>query len=237
MCCFSGPVESVSKTHIFARDAGGNRQFLVYSMDYAAESDLAIVLPLPVRAGGTIEFLDLSGYPEFFEHVDNGFPKDKSIGRSVVDRAEADGIEVVQVGSFDASFVPTAADFARLDPRFRLAPEVLAKLTGQVGFGFAVFKLREGGGTVHPMALSFPRKDEDVLFFPTVHVHDGEVHEWAEFDHSLFCQSPTPPQWEESVEPAGEFVDTDLTLGIVDKDAPVYKLTLKGPHKNEDLVV
>jgi len=46
MCCFSRPVEIVSDTNIFAR-ADGARQYLVYSMKYAARSDLAMVLPLP----------------------------------------------------------------------------------------------------------------------------------------------------------------------------------------------
>ena len=48
MCCFSRPVTSVSSTKIFARDAGGGRQHLVYSMNYKAAEDLAMVLPLPV---------------------------------------------------------------------------------------------------------------------------------------------------------------------------------------------
>ena len=47
MCCFTEPVEKVSDTSIFARAYGG-RQLLVYSMAYAAKSDLAMVLPIPV---------------------------------------------------------------------------------------------------------------------------------------------------------------------------------------------
>ncbi len=38
MCCFSGAVEQVSSTHIFARSANGS-QFLAYSMTYAAAAD------------------------------------------------------------------------------------------------------------------------------------------------------------------------------------------------------
>jgi hypothetical protein len=47
MCCFSQPVELVGDTNIFAR-SDNVRQFLVYSMSYAAPTDLAMVLPLPV---------------------------------------------------------------------------------------------------------------------------------------------------------------------------------------------
>jgi hypothetical protein len=47
MCCFSQSVDRVSDTSIFARGTNGH-QVLVYSMAYAARSDLATVLPLPV---------------------------------------------------------------------------------------------------------------------------------------------------------------------------------------------
>ena len=37
-------------------------------------------------------------------------------------------LKVVEVGSFVASFVPSASDFSRLDPRFRLAPGIVDAL-------------------------------------------------------------------------------------------------------------
>ena len=69
MCCFTRPVESVSATKIFARDAGAGKQFLVYSMNYRVGEDLAMVLPLPVPVGSkedAVQFIDLHGYGEFF---------------------------------------------------------------------------------------------------------------------------------------------------------------------------
>jgi hypothetical protein len=47
MCCLSQPVEVVSDTSIFARGTNG-RQFLVSSMRFAAATDPAMALPLPV---------------------------------------------------------------------------------------------------------------------------------------------------------------------------------------------
>ena len=41
MCCFSGTVDVVADTNIFARASKDGRQFLVYSMTFAAEADLA----------------------------------------------------------------------------------------------------------------------------------------------------------------------------------------------------
>ena len=97
---------------------------------------------------------------------------------------------VHEVGSFEASFVPTRRDFSRLDQRFRLPDDVWQALLGYDDWGFAVFKLgpmsRLTG--VHPMAFEFPQRDPDRLFFPAVHVHNGRVEPWATFDHRLYCQ-------------------------------------------------
>ena len=76
MCCFSQPVELVSDTNIFARSANG-RQFLVYSMTYAAAADLAMVLPLPVPPNppeNAVRFINLERYPAFFDDMRDGFP-------------------------------------------------------------------------------------------------------------------------------------------------------------------
>ena len=51
MCCFSRPVEFVNATRIFARAENAHRQFVVYAMTMSAKEDLAMILPLPVRAG------------------------------------------------------------------------------------------------------------------------------------------------------------------------------------------
>jgi len=58
-------VQSVKATQLYARSGDAGRQFLVYSMTLRAKEDLAMVLPLPVRAGSG-EFIDLSGYPKDF---------------------------------------------------------------------------------------------------------------------------------------------------------------------------
>lgn len=243
MCCFSGLVDDVSQTRIFAR-ADGLNQFLVYGMNYAARQDLAMVLPLPVSLGsqdGDVRFIDLSGYPDFFEDLEAGFPKPKSITRGVTDRSDTRSfspvLEVVRVGSFEASFVPSIADFARLDPRFRMPEGVWDRLPGYRNFGFAVFKLRQGGGTAHPMAFQFPRRDAR-LFFPTVHVHDGQAHAEAHFDHALYCQAPSAPAgWQQSLEVAGRFMKTANARGIVDRAQMAYCRELRGTYKNTDVIL
>src|SRR5688572_14325119 len=141
MCCFSRPVQSVRATNIFARSTEGGRQFLVYSMKLRAKEELAMVLPLPVKAGSgekAVSFIDLKGYPEFFADLSKGFPMPlgaSPMSRSLGAAPPAAKLEVVTVGSFEASFVPTVADFARLDERFRLPPGTWEKLPAYSNHG------------------------------------------------------------------------------------------------------
>jgi hypothetical protein len=270
MCCFSQPVEMVADTNIFARGSNG-RQFLVYRMRYAAAGDLAMVLPLPVPprpAEDAVRFINLQRYPDFFEDMNRGFPQWLSLSRSAGGlKSLPEGpptLQVHDVGDFEASFVPRVEDFDRLDERFRIPGDVWDHLPAYRDYGFAVFKLKgsapaEGGllrrlvggrparkapepRGVHPMAFEFPRRNPDLLYFPTVHVHDRQVHPQAQFDHLLYCQ-PAPGNeefldgWEESDGPASGFMDTARTEGIVDPAAPCWRLTLKGALRNQDTLL
>jgi hypothetical protein len=248
MCCFTRPVQSVTATNIFVRDAGNQRQFVVYSMYYRADEDLAMVLPLPVPLGtkeDAVNYIDLQHYDDFFTDLKAGFPERQSLGwpraMSIRPVAAAAPLKVVQVGSFEASFVPQISDFARLDARFRMPDGVWDKLPQYKGFGFAVFKLRKDSEKVHPMAFVFPRVTRNTLFFPTFHVHDGQVHKMAHFDHYLYCQpiNPLPPMspWRRSEEAAAAFMRIPQSKGIVDPYAYCYKMELQGDLRNQDWVV
>lgn len=222
MCCFSGEVRHVANTKIFARlDAAGAapvRQTLVYSMDFAASADVAMLLPIPVARGSgekAVTFTSLEAYPGFFTAVDRAFPQPVSRSMANSDSArdsKSAPLEVQQVGAFEASFVPSPADLGRLDPRFRLPEAALAVLTRRVtreatypdmpqaewdalpdyrDWGFCVFKLRAAAEPTHahPMAFSFPTRWPDRVFFPTAHVHDGRLPRAAAFDHALYLQT------------------------------------------------
>jgi hypothetical protein len=249
MCCFSKPVDVVADTNIFARASKDGRQFLVYSMRFKSGEDLAMILPIPTpkdSAEDAVKFISLQKYDAFFDDMRKGFPvppppraKDKDDAN--LGPAQG-GLAVVEVGDFVASFVPAIKDFARLDERFRLPAGVWDKLPQYKEFGFAVFKLKkpkEGTSKVHPMAFEFPRADKRVLFFPTVHIHDGKVSEKAKFDHSLFCQSAdeAPLKWEESPGLAESFVKVNSAEGIVDGNAHVYRKLMKGTFDNKDVLV
>ena len=257
MCCFSRPVRHVSETRIFARSAPAGRQFLVYSMNVSLAEDLAMVLPLPVPPGApedAVRFIDLSAYPQFFDDLGKGFPEvflpARKGGGFAQRSADRPRLRVHPVGEFEASFVPTIRDFDRLDPRFQLPASVWDALPEVRDHGFAVFKLRRPRGlfgwfrrlrTIHPMAMEFPRRDPGSLFFPTLHVHDGAVHEHADFDHSLYCQ-PDPDMallldWERSPEKLERFMDPARAAGIIDGAAPAHRRVMLGREPNRDVVI
>jgi hypothetical protein len=246
MCCFSGHVERVADTSIFARSVENGRQLLVYSMTLATKQDVAMILPLPVPPNPSedaVRFIDLKEYSDFFHDLKLGFPE--PVSRSFLPTKEAAPtvaavpLAVVQVGSFEASFVPTVKDFGRLDARFRLPDQTWEALPAYKDYGFAVFKLKKEASTVHPMAFEFPRADPKKIFFPTVHIHDGKVHEKASFDHALYCQKregdrTSLPEWRESTLPASHFMKVEKTQGIIDGKAHCYLRTIRGTQKNQD---
>ncbi len=250
MCCFTGPVTAVSTTRIFARADHGDRQFLVYSMHVETNQGLAMVLPLPVKHGTDekgVSFIDLKGYPDFFDDMESGFPAPPAAAGptalSVPPPSDsAAPLKVVQVGSFEASFVPTVKDFSRLDKRFRLPDGIWKQLPGYRAYGFAVFKLKAGSLAVHPMAFSFPRHDARTLFFPTVHIHDGKVHAEADFDHKLYCQPREGEHlildhWDESTSHARNFMKLKKAKNLLEPDQHCYMKGLGGNLPNRDTVI
>ena len=283
---FSRSVAHVSKTKIFARATPQKTQMLVYSMTLAADAALAMVLPVPTSPGApddALRFIDLEDYPTFFDHMRSAFPPDLQMPSRAVGLASGAAppmLTVHEVGAFEASFVPTLADFARLDPRFALPPATWEAMPGYADWGFAVFKLKGFGAaravveasepprrrpgflarlfgagagdatapattttttnkTIHPMAFELRPRDPGVIFFPTVHVHDGTVHETAHFDHTLYCQIPRElasrlTEWDTSFDVSKRFMDESKLHGCVDPDALLYRRTLVGERPNRD---
>lgn len=264
MCMFSGPpriIERVSGTKIFARSSDDGQQTLVYGMDVAARAPVAMILPIPVPPGSeeaAVRFIDLEGYPQFFRDLDAAFPPllelAVSRGGPLPAKSARPRLKVHDVGEFVASFVPTRDDFDRLDPRFRLADAVWDALPGYADFGFAVFQLRDLGSswwgallrrakrkTIHPMAFAFPRRDPTALFFPTMHVHDGEVHEEADFDHHFYAQLQADEEpgsgWSRNTTPLAYHLDAKRVAGVIDVALPAYTLSKIGRFENADTVV
>lgn len=244
MCIFSGDISAVSSTHIFAR-AEAESQFLVYQMTYAASDALAMVLPLPVAlpsADDAVEFISLETYPKFFTDLHLGFPTRSLALSASTDLTESE-LVVHDVGMYKASYVPSLGAFSRLDRRFQLPSHVWAKLPEYNNYGFAVFKLKASADPleVHPIALRFPRRNHKLLYFPTLHVHDGESHPHAEFDHSLYCQADDLVDyltgWYQSPQTADQFMDISLVAEIVLPSSHVWRKQVVGLNTNTDSCV
>lgn len=257
MCIFTQPVISVNNTQIFARLSGNESQLLAYQMNYESRDENAMILPIPVQQPATdnsLRFIDLKSYERLFDDLADGFPflPPLSIGCSAhFDPAPRADLEVLNVGNYIASFVPTMSDFNRLDSRFRLPTETWNKLPGYRDFGFAVFQLANGSLKPHPMAFEFQTQNVD-LFFPTVHIHDGAVHESEDFDHILYMQhagldSRVYGYQNSRVEDestglirskcrASQFCDIDKTDGLVLGDLLLHRKILRGKLQNKDTV-
>jgi len=246
MCCFSGRVEHVSRTKIFARALADGRQALAYEMAYGASEPVAMVLPIPTPpspAEDAVHFVDLSKHADFFERVQRAFPVPaaRSFGPPLQGGRQFLSLAVHDVGDFEASFVPTASDFARLHARFRLPEQVWASMPEQRTYGFVVAKLKAAPGegkSIHPLAFTFPRRDAR-LFFPTVHVHDGAFHETADFAHALYAQglAQGTPGWWGGFASGKQVMDETLGAGLVDADATLWSRSITGTQPNTDVWV
>lgn len=260
MCCFSRAVSSVGATQIFARRLDdGPRQALVYSMTLSFSEELAMILPLPVAtAVDHIEFLNLSHYRTFFSDLAKCFPPPKPppgvLAATVRTAPPPQQLAVHDVGDYVASFVPQARDFERLDPRFRL-PTSLAELHDEYAdWGFAVFQLKPGRRpspaqttqttqttqTVQPMAFTFASRRPDAIFFPTLHIHDGQsVEPLAQFDHQLTLQTADPLlaqtlRWRQSEHRVGKFVSPAKTGVLTAPKDIAHRTLFIGKLPNQD---
>ncbi len=258
MCIFSGNVEDVGSTRIFAR-LGGITQYLAYEMVFQSSADVAMILPIPVEQPGrrdAVVFYDFSDYTGFFEDLDCCFPVEipETWG------GDTFGLEVHAVGSFHASYVPSVEEFSKLDERFRLAPAVWKELPAYTEYSFIVFQFRPGHQKPHPMAFSFPSAEPDRIYFPTTHVHDSAIHSSAEFDHDLYVQriGRLDDSWElgnlaiaddeTSIPSDSPFVSPEdmprrsgvkigLANGLIEPDKPLYRTQIRGVHDNTDIWV
>ena len=257
MCIFAQPVASVSSTNIFGRLDGEGNQFTAYQMEYASSERNAMILPIPTSSGvneESVTFIDLSDYDSFFEDMDKAFPAlipPPKFSRGAAIDSNVANLAVHKVGNFVASMVPNLTDFSRLDSRFTIAPETWAKIPSYSDYSFVVFQLEELAGKPHPIAFKFPTRHTKQIFFPTVHIHDGEVHAREEFDHVLYCQdglfddisdsySNRPDRstgWTRSQSEAKRNVDIAKSQGLVAPNLLLHRKKMRGMLENTDVLV
>lgn len=250
MCMFSRSAD-VSNTEIFARRDDKGVQHLVYRMRFKASEALAMILPVPTPPDAqedTLSLVDMRGYTKFFDDLARGFeapkpPKQKGgFGGGGFGGDSKPKLKVLSVGGYEASFVPSLSDFERLDERFQLPRKIWKQLPQYEHYGFAVFKLKAGASQAPPLGFRFPTTLRREVFFPTIHVHDGELTDRADFDHTLYAQLSADQamyadDWKESAELARSFIHRERSRRMVDADAHVYRRVLRGTLPNKDTLV
>jgi hypothetical protein len=251
MCIFLGEIERVFCTNIYSRlfynfDGGPPLQSLIYSMGYKARSDVAMVLPIPCESKP--QFVNLEDYKELFDDLTASFVPKQAASASIslgLAEDELGILAVEQVGAYDASYVPSARDLNRLDPRLDLPEKAKESLSSiyNGSFGYVVFNLRAGETkSAHPMAFIFASRLKDYVFFPTTHIHDGKFHRNADFDHSLFMQLPKslrvsaerPGIWKPSLRNIEKDVRIDDAEGLL-QPGIAYHAKIQGHFKNQDI--
>lgn len=184
MCLFTSGVTDVSDTRIFVRKEGARRQILAYQMTLQADDELAMVLPLPVGErdeSSALEFINMEKCERFFDTIASLLAiwedDDVSFGSSLGSDAPPvtrPVLEVHRVGDYEASFVPSIADFSRgvlhcyhRTARYQFADVVQKPWARQGQYGAsnsAVIRIRYSGvsGASYEMVVGVLAKEKQV---------------------------------------------------------------------------
>lgn len=233
MCIISGEVEKVSGTNILVAyanpDGAVKKQFTAYCNTAAMADNLGVmVLPVPKAAGFTP--VNLEPAKNLFRQLRAACPVDPLSRSSYsTNTFGADrGLEVMQVGSYKTSYVPSHADFARLSAaHFPLEPSVLRFLKDSYDdglFGFAVFRL-DRNQTYHPFGYLHATLPDGTLFIPTVHLHrhrQGDLlTNEVDWDHRIWCLNAAIGNLAQEVRSTSTEDPTDIQLLPLDKLPPL----------------
>jgi hypothetical protein len=188
MCIISKPVQSVSKTQIFAMPVPGERQLTVYKNHVSSREENLMILPVP--------------YPDTIEFHTNPFLLDifTDLHRSLYWTSEsrnempnawtrsATMLPVMKIGSYRVSVVPSAEEFNRLDPSVFAFPYDLQELLNSYSplFGFVCCRLNAGGHEYEPLAYTHKQLYTNELFLPTRHYHPNDFGIDADWDHEIY---------------------------------------------------
>jgi len=239
MCMFVGQAK-VGGTKIFAKKEG-RRQFLVYEARVESRTSNAMILPVPVASqNSSVELIDLSAFENLFEELFSVYLPSLAPMRGFGGPG-AGTLEVVTVGSYEASIVPSLADMERLDARFQLSPSMKRAFASRYAdHAFVVYQFAPGKQKLHPFGFSFESRYDGSIFFPTLHVHDGRsVPDVAWFDHHFFAQRSKLGE-RYTAHPTTSHTTWDGRLRFppfIDMMTPLEHDSRLGRHPNQDLLV
>jgi hypothetical protein len=201
MCMFSRAVIHVGKTKLYVSCSKDHkRQLTVYSNQVNSPAANAMILAVPNPE--SIEFVDLSTYPQLFNDLKRCFAAPPAArSRSLASSSKDARLVVHDVGSFRASIALSAEDLDRADPSVFTMPAGLCDLLethyAGKGMGFVVCQLKDGNHDYHPFAYSHNVAADDALFVPTLHYHEhpGKAPSskpGADWDHEIYVAGAHP---------------------------------------------
>jgi hypothetical protein len=185
------------------------RQLTVYCNQVNMTSEAGLmILPFPTGESRNTtetagcEFYDLSSYKDLFTHLHyhcweaSYYAKgmEKATNSLSVDEDTWTPLKVHEVGSYQASIVPTFKDFSRIrQDVFVIKPELQQFLQQQYphSFSFVVCQLKKSA-KYHPFAYMHNMLPSGKLFIPTVHWHEHSVSH--EMEKPFLATSRTLPQ-------------------------------------------
>jgi hypothetical protein len=212
MAIFSTPPALLGPSSLFAR-LRGEHQLLVFQVALAADASVEVSLPLPVAAGrrDEVRLISMASYPFFFADLAAGFSQTPP------------------------SPEPERDAIARVDDA--LPASFLALWPGYASYSAVSFPVRSGPRASYLVALSFPSRHPEALYFPTVHCIDAARTEVA-LDCVLYAQPGEDAQlgdWWQRSGPARGFMRR--SRGIVDAYQPCCRGALDGMQPNGDRLV
>lgn len=188
MCIISKPVQSVSKTQIFAMPTLGERQLTVYKNHVSSPGENLMILPVPYPE--TLHFETHTLFLDIFTDLHS------SLYWTSQDRDEmphawtrsATILPVMEIGSYRVSVVPSVNEFNRLDPSVFSFPYELQELLSSYSpvFGFVCCQLKAGGHEYEPLAYTHRQLYKHSLFLPTRHYHPNDFGIDADWDHEIY---------------------------------------------------
>lgn len=117
MCIFTEEPSSVANTKIFVSPIGDGRQFTAYAnfVQIEEKRSTAMILPYPAFNKEACVPVDMSGYPKFFEDVEQMFEiKSESSDLNFVTNSRSAPLAVFQVGSYKCTVATCFEDLSRV---------------------------------------------------------------------------------------------------------------------------
>lgn len=258
MCIFGDDVAIVKNTRIFVAPTKGGHQITVYQNTIQSFNKNAMILPIPINTSKkiphkSIQLLDLSTDNNLFDNLDKIFLKpppyqDNNWGYDHDNEDSDDYHEVYKIGLYKMSIIPNINSIDRLNIKeFNIKASIFESLRGHYLTGFAFLVCQFDGQSekekMHPIGYihdSYMNDGKKVLFVPTLHIHDGEIHKMENFDHLIFSLKTDvgdePFQNDKKINQILQKNTIDAYINDRDKKT-IRRLKLEGELDNIDIML